>query len=62
MPKASSAWDASTIEAFTAPLACRCGTGILPVFHGRDAHATRGFARASVMGERGGAKGSWQWN
>jgi len=22
-------------------LACRCGTGILPVFHGRDAHATR---------------------
>ncbi|HOS66280.1 MAG TPA: hypothetical protein PK251_16205, partial [Candidatus Latescibacteria bacterium] len=23
------------------------GTGILPVFHGRDAHATRGLARVS---------------
>jgi len=34
-------------EALAKPLACRCGTGILPVFHGRDAHATRGFARAS---------------
>ncbi len=26
----------------------RCGTGILPVFHGRDAHATR-FARTFVL-------------
>ena len=30
----------------TKPLACTRGTGILPVFHGRNAHATRGFARA----------------
>ena len=37
-----------TIEGLAKPLACRCGTGILPVFHGRDAHATRGFARASI--------------
>ena len=34
-------------EGLAKPLAYRCGTGILPVFHGRDAHATRGFARAS---------------
>ena len=29
-------------------VACKCGTGILPVFHGRDAHATRGLAKASA--------------
>ena len=29
------------------PFACGCGAGILPVLHGRDAHAARGFARAS---------------
>ena len=29
-----------TAQALAKPLACRCGTGILPVFHGRDAHAT----------------------
>ena len=34
-------------EGLAKPLACRCGTGILPVFHGRDAHATRGFTRSS---------------
>jgi hypothetical protein len=28
---------------FTSCSAFRCGTGILPVFHGRDTHATRGF-------------------
>ncbi len=38
-----------TAQALAKPLACRCGTGILPVFHGRDAHATRGFARTSVI-------------
>ncbi len=27
----------------------RRGTGILPVVHGRDAHATKGFARASIV-------------
>ena len=32
----------------TKPLACTRGTGILPVFHGRNAHATSGFARASI--------------
>ncbi len=30
------------------------GTGILPVFHGRDAHATRGVARASCPCSMGG--------
>ena len=30
-------------------LACTRGTGILPVFHGRDAHATRGFARVQLL-------------
>jgi hypothetical protein len=34
-------------EGLAKPLIYKCGTGILPVFHGRDAHATRGFARAS---------------
>ncbi len=29
------------LEAFARLFACRCGTGILLVFHGRDAHATR---------------------
>ena len=33
------------LEVLAKPFACRRGTGILPVFHGRDAHATRGFAR-----------------
>jgi len=36
-----------TEEVLANPLAFRCGTGILPVFHGRDAHATRGLARVS---------------
>ena len=36
----------SHLEALAKTLASRCGTGILPVFHGRDAHATRGFARS----------------
>jgi alpha/beta superfamily hydrolase len=57
-----------TVEGLAKPLACKCGTGILPVFHGRDAHATRGFARASiddrserescVSDEKGGGVGS----
>ena len=33
-------------EAPAKSVADKCGTGILPVFHGRDARATRGFARA----------------
>jgi len=36
-------------EGLEKDLAYRCSTGILPVFHGRDAHATRGFARASKV-------------
>ena len=39
-----------------------CGTGILPVFHGRDAHATRGVARASCPCSMGGTpmpRGVW---
>ena len=31
-----------SVMALAKPFACRCGTGILPVFHGRDAHATGG--------------------
>ena len=38
-----------TLEALAKPLARARGTGILPVFHGRDAHATRGFARTSLF-------------
>ena len=34
-------------EALAKSVVNKCDTGILPVFHGRDAHATRGFARAS---------------
>ena len=34
------------LDVLAPPLVCRCGTGILPVFHGRDARATKGFARA----------------
>jgi hypothetical protein len=30
----------------------RCGTGILPVFHGRDAHATRFLGRQSQVASR----------
>jgi hypothetical protein len=37
----------NTGEALAKPLGRQSGTGILPVIHGRDAHATRGFARAS---------------
>jgi hypothetical protein len=49
------------LEALAKTLAYRCGTGILPVFHGRDAHATRGFARSSSQQKiprksRGGRK------
>ena len=36
-------------EALAKPLARARGTGILPVFHGRDAHATRSFAGASPV-------------
>jgi len=35
--------------AFAKPPATPSGTGILPVNHGRDAHATGGFARASTV-------------
>jgi hypothetical protein len=34
-------------EALAKPIDSQGSTGILPVFHGRDAHATRGFARTS---------------
>jgi hypothetical protein len=34
-------------EALAKPLGSQSGTGILPVIHGRAAHATRVFARAS---------------
>ncbi len=37
---------ASSSENPAKSLACRRGTGILPVFHGRDAHVTRGFCKS----------------
>jgi uncharacterized protein (DUF433 family) len=36
------------LEALAKPIDSQGSTGILPVFHGRDAHATRGFARTSL--------------
>gem|GEM_PF-2510647 len=38
-------------EALANPLVSQSGTGILPVIHGWDAHATRSFARASSVEE-----------
>jgi hypothetical protein len=37
-----------SVEALAKPIDSQGGTGILPVFRGGTAHATKGFARTSV--------------
>jgi len=45
-PRSAKEVSDESAEALAKPPGSQSGTGILPVIHGRPAHATRGFARA----------------
>jgi hypothetical protein len=56
MKRGSRESEARVSSPATTRLAKGCGTGILPVFHGRDAHATRGKASLTSLANRSGVR------